>query len=81
MRVIALKKGYYSHLYRPGDVFELKSDKDFSSSWMKKISDAPKPEKIAVKKPAKKKDEEPLDDGDEFLAALKGERPSDQDIG
>lgn len=43
MKVIATKLGYYDHYRRrPGDVFDLLSDKDFSPRWMEKVGEEKK---------------------------------------
>lgn len=57
MKVRAISLGYYGERRRyPGEVFEIKTEKEFSRNWMEKVSeDTPvkeaKPEKITLDHP------------------------------
>jgi len=52
MEVKATAKGYYNlRLQEEGSVFDIKSEKDFSASWMEKVEDE---RPVKSKKPALK---------------------------
>lgn len=60
MKVKAIKLGYYDIIRRyPGDVFEIKNEKEFSKIWMQKLDveqvDEQEEEAPVVKKPKAKR--------------------------
>lgn len=55
MKVRAVREGYYRlKRQKPGSIFFLKDEKDFSKKWMKKLEDSKEPKSEEVKKPASK---------------------------
>ena len=70
MKVRATMLGYYNHVrVKPGTVFKLNKEIDFSSVWMEQIDAKVETEEEAAgpKKKKAKKDEEPLFPSDDVL--------------
>lgn len=56
IQVKAMKMGYYDiKRMKEGAIFNIRSEKEFSSNWMQKIDDSQKSSKIAATKASSKK--------------------------